>query len=306
MNPAVWLRAARAPFFLATVVPVLLGSAAGWYDAGRLSWVRLTAAALGALLIHAGANLMNEYVDHLIGADRPGPRPTRYSGGSGVIQDGLVTPASVAIAAAIAFLAGALAGLYLNHVTEGNVVLLLGAAGVLLAYSYSGRPFMLGYRGLGLGELSVGVSFGPLLVLGSYYVQAEQLSRRALLLSLPSAILIALVLLINGIPDRETDAPVGKRTLAVVLGEARALSVYRSLMWTALAVVVVLVASRSIPPACLIALGAAPLVVRGVAVSSRGRYGPEELAPASAATVALHAAVGLLLALGLVVDRVAS
>lgn len=304
MTPGIWLRAARAPFFTASVVPVTLGSALAWHETGVLEWPRAVLAALGIVLLHAGANLTNEYTDHETGADAADSVRTRYSGGSGVIQEGLVTPRGI-LAGALATLAvGVGIGLYLNHAVAGNIILTLGAAGVLLGFSYSARPLMLGYRGFGLGELSVGISFGPLPVLGSYYVQTQELSHGVLLVSLPIAVLIALVLIINGIPDRESDRAVGKRTLAVVLGERGTLAVYRALLAAAYALVAVSVATGAAPPACLVALASAPLAWRAVVVSTRHVDDPDKLVPANAATVGLHAATGLLLVLGLVLDRV--
>lgn len=303
MSLGVWLRAARAPFFTATLVPVVLGSAVGWYDTGLLSWPLLILTALGATFIHAGANLANEYVDHLTGADEANPHRTRYSGGSGVIQDGSLSPRAVLFASVVAFCLGASIGLYLDRVTSGHVVLILGVVGVTLAYSYNGPPLMLGYRGFGAGEVCVGICFGPLLILGSYYVQAESLSLRALLVSLPPAVLISLVLLINGIPDYEPDRSAGKRTLAVMMGKARAFSVYRVLVWASLAAVAMLVAARVIPPACLVALLGAPLAWRVLSVSSGDCEDAVRLAPANAATIGLNAVVTILLAAGFVIDR---
>jgi 1,4-dihydroxy-2-naphthoate octaprenyltransferase len=185
-----WLRAIRPQFLTATAVPVVLGSVAAWRDTGGFLWSRFWLAAAGALLIHIGSNLANEYGDHLI-------------------QEGLVAPRSILLASVMSLALGACLGLYLNALVRGNVILLLGLAGIFLGYFYSRAPLKLGYRGL--GEVAVGVGFGPLMVTGSYYVQVEKLPVHVLLLSLPIGLLIAAVLLINGFPDRETDLAVGKR-----------------------------------------------------------------------------------------------
>jgi 1,4-dihydroxy-2-naphthoate octaprenyltransferase len=280
-----------------------LGSVLGWYDTGRLSLPRMLLAALGAVLVHAGTNLLNEYADHVSGADEANVSPTPFSGGSRVIQDGLIAPRSILLASAVAFASGAGIGLYLNDAVRGNAVLALGVAGVLLGCLYSARPVRIGYLGFGLGEISVGIGFGPLMVLGAYYVQAEAFSLNALLLSLPVAALIMMVLIINGFPDRESDLSVGKRTLVGVLGRRLALRVYLALMAGAFALVAVLATLDVAPPACLIVFASAPLAWKASSVSWRHFEDPEKLMPANAATIGLHAAAGLLLSAGFVLDR---
>ena len=303
MSLRIWLRAVRAPFLAATIVPVALGSVLAWHATGRLAGLRLLLTALGAILVHAGTNLLNEYADHVSGADAANATPMPFSGGSRVIQEGLLAPRTILLASRLSFIAGAGAGLYLNSVVRGNIILALGAAGVFLGYFYSARPLRIGYRGFGLGEISVGIGFGPLMVLGAYYVQAEILSLEVLLLSLPLAVLIMLVLIINWFPDRESDLSVGKRTLVGVLGRKRAVHVYLTLLAGAFALVTALVVLDVAPPACLIVFASVPLAWRAGSISWRHFEDTEKLAPANAATVGLHSAIGLLLCAGFVIDR---
>jgi 1,4-dihydroxy-2-naphthoate octaprenyltransferase len=296
-----WLRAIRPQFLTATAVPVVLGSVAAWRDAGGLLWPRFWLAAVGALLIHIGSNLANEYGDHLSGADVKSPELTPLSGGSHVIQEGLVAPRSILLASVVSLALGAALGLYLNSLARGNVILLIGLVGIFLGYFYSRPPLKLGYRGL--GEVAVGVGFGPLMVGGSYYVQAERLPAHVLLLSLPIGLLIAAVLLINGFPDRETDLVAGKRTLVVLLGPRRAALLYRALLVGVYALIALLVAARVFPPFLLVAFASVPLAWRAYRVSRDSFDCVRDLLPANTATIGLHSLVGVLLILGLVLDR---
>jgi 1,4-dihydroxy-2-naphthoate octaprenyltransferase len=296
-----WLRAIRIPFLTATIVPLALGSIVAWHGAGGFLWARFWLAAAGALLVHVGTNLVDEYGDHVTGNDAANPGSTLLSGGSRVIQEGLLSPRSV-LAAGVASLAlGGCVGIYLNAMIPGNVLLILGSIGIFLGYFYSSAPLRIGYRGL--GELAVAVGFGPLIVAGAYYVQVEDLDPRIFLISLPVAILIALVLLINGFPDRDADLAVGKRTLVVLLGKPRAVVLYNVLLVIAYALIAILVSLRIMPRASLLTLLAAPVAWRASAVL-RSNYGRvRELVPANAATIALHSLVGGLLVLGFALDR---
>ena len=215
-----WLRAIRAPFFTATVIPVALGSVIAWYDADNFIWMRFWLAMFGALLIHTGVNLANDYFDHLAGCDEANPTPTPFSGGSRMIQEKLIAPKKILYVSLASFVFGGAIGLYLNYLCRGNIILVLGLCGVFLGFFYTAKPFRIGYGSF--GELATGFGFGPLMVLGSYYVQAERLPFKVFLISIPVGLLIALVLFINEFPDYFADKSVGKRTMVVILGKRKA------------------------------------------------------------------------------------
>jgi 1,4-dihydroxy-2-naphthoate octaprenyltransferase len=144
------------------------------------------------------------------------PEPTPFSGGSRVIQDGLVS-ARASLALAIAFLAAGFGmGLVLNYMIPGNMVLLLGIAGMLCGYLYSAVPAKLSYRGL--GEVVIFAAFGPLTVMGGYLCQTGEVNLFSFLISVPAGLLVLAILLVNEVLDLEWDAKAGKRTLAVRLG----------------------------------------------------------------------------------------
>lgn len=304
MNVKIWLKAIRVPFFTATVIPVILGSVVAWYDTDNFIWMKFFLTMLGALLIHTGTNLGNDYFDHLSGCDRGNPNPTPFSGGSRVIQEGLITPQSILYGALAAFMLGSVIGLYLNHISRGNIILLLGIIGVFLGLFYTAKPFRIGYGCF--GELAVGIGFGPLMVAGSYYVQTQSLSFNVFLISIPIGILIALVLLINEFPDYLADKSVGKRTVVVVLGKKKAVILYHILLGLVYLSMISLVISNVLPPACLIVLLSFPLALKAFFVSKKNFDKIYELLPANASTIGLHSLIGLLLFIGIVLDKIFS
>jgi len=301
MNFKVWLKATRVPFLTATVIPVALGSIIAWHDTGNFMWIRFLLTMLGAILIHAGTNLANDYFDHLSGCDAANSTPTPFSGGSRVIQDGLIAPRQILFASAISFIVGSGIGLYLNYLSGRNVVLVLGVVGVFLGIFYTAKPLRIGYGSL--GELAVGVGFGPLMVMGAYYVQARALPFKVFLASIPLGILIALVLFINEFPDYHADKAVNKRTLVVTLGKKKALVLYHGLLTLTYVIIASLIISESLPLACLAVLLSLPLAIKAYVASRDSFDKVYELLPANASTIGLHSAIGILLCLGFVLDR---
>ena len=191
----IWLKAIRVPFFTATIIPVLLGSVLAWHDTGLFSWPFFFLILIAALFMHAGTNLSNDFFDHVSKNDVVNKTPTPFSGGSRVIQDKLIPAKQILSAALIFFALGIVLGLYLNFKLPGNTIILLGILGLFLGFFYTASPLKLGYKGV--GEVTVGLGFGPLVVLSSYFVQTRTLSLEAFFISIPVGILIALVLYIN-------------------------------------------------------------------------------------------------------------
>jgi 1,4-dihydroxy-2-naphthoate octaprenyltransferase len=293
----IWIRALRAPFFQAVIVPLLLGTAVAWYQTGDFHWGYFLLALVGVLFVHAGTNLANDYFDHRAGADEINREYTKFSGGSRMIQDGLLGARSILAAALIFFALGGLVGLYLAWV-RGWPILVIGAAGVISGYFYTGAPLRLGYRGW--GEFITGLNCGPLVVLGAYYVQARELSWQAAVASLPVGILIATILYINEFSDHDADKAAGKTHLVVRLGPERAVTGFYLLLAAAYAAIVVGCALLVIPWPALASLLTAPIAWRAARVASANwatRTG-EQMTPAMAGTIVTHLTVGLLLSGG--------
>jgi 1,4-dihydroxy-2-naphthoate octaprenyltransferase len=220
-------RTVRLPFITASSFPVLLGALEaareGYFDA-----LLFVLTLVGIVLIHFGLNTANDFFDTRLGADAVNPLPTPFSGGSRVIIENLVSEKNVKRLFTICYTLGTLIGLYLA-LTRGLIPILgLMSAGFFLSFFYTAPPLKLAYRGF--GELSVFLGFGPVLVLGSYYVQAQRFSTEALWISIPSGLLIMLILYVNEIPDRPWDAKAGKRTMVVRMPKEKVILVYVSLI----------------------------------------------------------------------------
>ncbi len=301
-RPRIWIRAIRAPFFTATIIPVTLGSIIAWHDTSDFIWLRFWLTMVSILFIHAGTNLANDYFDHLSGCDEANSTPTPFSGGSRVIQEGLIAPKKILYVSLASFIVGSAIGLYLNHMCNGNVILILGMIGVSLGFFYSIKSFRIGYGGL--GELAVGIGFGPLILLGSYYVQVQALTFRIFLISIPVGILIALVVFINEFPDYLADKKAGKRTLVVRLGKESAIVLYHILLASVYLVIAGLVIFQFLPILSLIVLLSLPLAIKAFRVSRKNFDKVHELLPVNASTIGLHLLIGLLLSIGITLDKI--
>ncbi len=220
---SVWIKALRAPFFTASIVPVFLGTTVAYAFNNVFNPAYFILTLIGVVLLHAGGNMLNDYFDYISGADINNETPTPFSGGSRVLVDGLLKPESILQASILSIALGLGIGGFLAY-KLGVPIIVLGVFGVLCSIVYSAPPFKLAYRGL--GEFIVGLAFGPLIVFGSYYVQTGAVSIAPIFASLPIAFLIAAVLYINEFPDYEADKKAGKNQLVVLLGLKNAVMGY--------------------------------------------------------------------------------
>ncbi len=292
------IRTTRAPFFTATVVPVLLGTAIAWREGYFHPWY-FALAFVGAIVAHAATNILNDYGDHLSGNDEANPHPTPFSGGSRVIQEGLVSPRSMLYAALGCYALTIVIGLYLAYF-RGWPLLVIGAIGLALSIWYSIPRLGAAYIGRGLGELAVGLGFGPIMVLGSYYVQAQRITWPAFWASIPVGFLIAEVLYINEFPDYPADKAVSKRTLIVHWGRERAIKGYIFIVAAAYVSLLAGVVAGWMPWPTLVALLTIPLAYKATQVLRRFYDRVPEIIPANAATIQLHLLTGILLIAGYV------
>jgi len=245
----VWIQATRPKTLTAALVPVMVGTALAVRH-GVARPLPAFAALAGAMLIQVGTNLTNDYYDFKKGADtaeRVGPQR--------VTQAGLVAPARVLGAALASFGLAVAVGLYLAWV-GGWPIVAIGVASVLSGYAYTGGPFPLGYNGL--GDLFVMIFFGFVAVCGTYYVQALTLPWVAAVVAVPVGAIGTALIVVNNLRDADTDARVGKRTLAVRFGKAFARAEYASLLFAAFAAPVVLFATGEPGAWTFLSLLAAP------------------------------------------------
>lgn len=285
-----FLRTTRLPFLSATAVPVLLGIAiAARHEA--FDWWLALMTLIGASFAHLGINVANDIFDTLSGADEANVNPTQFSGGSRVLIYDLVTLRQLIALDAALFGVAVAIGLYLVWATASATLLWIGIAGIAIGVAYTAPPLKLVHRGL--GEIAVALGFGPIMLLGAYVVQTGALSWEAAVASVPVALLVALILYVNEIPDRSGDAAAGKRTLPVRLSASVVTNLYLVAALAAFAVIVAGVIAGLLPPFTLLALAALPLafrVYRGIQANYTSPYG---LMSFMGVNVSLHLYVGL-------------
>ncbi len=284
-----WLELIRPFSFSASLVPVGVGAAVAWSH-GHGNAGAFALSVLGVLLIQSGTNVINEVFDVARGVDTlDTPRASR------VLVTGRL-PSRRAHAVGLVLLAlGALAGAAVSLVFHlGWVPFVLGLLGAVVGYAYTGPPFQLKYRGLGLpAEVLV---MGPLMVLGAEYAQAGRCTWDGLMASLPVAFLVGTILVGNDLRDVESDREAGIRTVATLLGRAWAWRGYLVLLAVAFAALVGAVIGQALPWPALLAVLSAPMAVRKVRDCLRRSERMDRLDQDSAQ---LHLVFGLLLTLGL-------
>jgi 1,4-dihydroxy-2-naphthoate polyprenyltransferase len=297
-----FLRATRLPFLTASLVPILLGiavaAADGFY---RMPFALLTL--LGGIFIHLGLNVANDVFDTMSGADGANTTPTQFSGGSRVIHYGLVSLRGMILLAAAFYLAGMAIGLYLAVERGFWPLVAIGAAGVAISIAYTAPPFRLVHRGV--GEFAVALGFGPVMVLGAYFVQAQRLTAEAWFISMPVAILIALVLYMNEVPDRAGDAKAGKRTLPVRLPRESVIWGYAVSIFACYGLIALGSITGISARPTIIALATIPIAVKALRGLRANYEDPYALMPAMATNIQLHLFTGLLLFVGYLVTIVA-
>ena len=236
--------ATRPKFLTASVLPVLVGTAMGSAGARHINWTIAGLAMTATALAHAATNIYNDVGDAVNGTDSANvDRIYPYTGGSRFIQNGVLTKAS-ALRIAIGFGSAALVAGMLLTALRGPAILAFGIVGLALGLLYSQPGVEL--SGRGLGELACGLGLGMLPVVGAGWLQSAVIDTRSLLVGGIVSIWVALILLINEVPDREADARAGKRTLVVRFGRAGAASLYGVLSVVSLGLAVLLVTRGSL------------------------------------------------------------
>jgi len=292
-----WLVIMRLPFLTATFVPLLVGAAVANFLGYDVSWGWLGLTVLGGSLLHIGTNTANDYFDHTSGTDEANYNyMVPYSGGSRSIQMGLISAKGMLTVSLVAFLLSAVVGVPLIQ-KAGMDVLWLGLIGFVSGFFYTAPPFRFASR-KGLGELLIGLNFGPLMVAGSALVQTSQILPEALLAGIPIGLLVAAIVYMNEFPDHDGDKATGKDTLIVVFGLEQARLGYVFLVVGAFVSIIVMALNGTLPMLSLIALPAAYLGIRAVQTLYK-YYNDRLLLPANAGTINMHLVTGLLFCIGI-------
>lgn len=286
-----WFVATRPWSFSMTFISVSVGSALAGLE-GDFSWTLYVLTVIGAVLMHAGTNLINDYYDVKFGLDTKDAATVRYR--PHVIVHGLLPARHVLAAGYGLFCTAALIGLYLTYVS-GIMVLVIGLIGVAAGMSYTAPPFK--YKYWAMGEISVFLMWGPLMVEGAYYVQRHALSMKALVISIPFGVLVALTIFANNIRDIGHDSRRRIRTLAILLGHSGAIRTYLLLMTAAYAWALISALSGMLTLWGLLVFLSLPLAVK--LLRQMKKQVPDD---ADAQTAKLDTAFGFLLVAALVIQ----
>jgi 1,4-dihydroxy-2-naphthoate octaprenyltransferase len=288
-----WFWAIR-PFTLpASIVPVLVGTALAFHDGFFDAW-RFVMTLLGSVLVQIGTNLVDEYSDHEMGGGR-GKLLASYK----VIALGSLSARAVRAGAALSFGIATVIGVYLVLITSWPLLIFCGAS-LLVAYGYSAGPLPLGK--VGLGQPLVFIFMGLLMVMATYYVQTEDLTRQSLLAALPVACLVTGILVVNDLRDIDEDRQMGKLTPVSRFGGGFGLLVFLLLVAGAYVSVLLWVVARPALFPLLLVVVALPKAWTTMRLI---RFGDTRAALNQALrhSAQLHLQFGILMALGLMASR---
>ena len=294
-----WMVIMRLPFLSATIVPILLGTAvASRYTNIDSFYFALTM--LGGSLLHIGTNTSNDYFDHTSGTDEANYNyMVPFSGGSRSIQMGLISSKGMLYLSIITFSLSGLVGIPLI-MKAGINILYLGFIGFISGFFYTAPPFRFSSR-KGIGELLIGLNFGPLMVVGSFLVQTNgEITHafEAVLAGIPIGFLVAAIVYVNQFPDHDGDKATGKNNLVVVFGPERARIGYVLLVVGAFISIIVMALNGTFPMLSLMALITSVFSIYTIKILYK-HYDNRLLQPANAGTIALHFITGVFFCVGI-------
>ena len=258
-----------------------------WAAGHPLNGLHFALVVIGVTVNHFGLNLVDDVLDYRHTVDQQtGDQKNFFTGGSGVLPEGLLKDTQMLKAAALFFSATALIGIYLAW-TCGWFVLVFGIFGMACSIFYTAPPIRFGYRGA--GELGLLINFGPVIVLGAYFVQARTLAVEPFIASLVPGLLMASMILINEIPDYEADRRGGKWNLVARFGRKTGACLYGAGLACAYSILVLSALAGVLSPFVWLGLVSLPLAFRSLAVLRRHLNDPLAMAPANLAMIKVHA-----------------
>jgi 1,4-dihydroxy-2-naphthoate octaprenyltransferase len=297
-----WFVITRAPFLTAIIVPILLGASWAVYRdlVQPFPWDLFLIALFAGIFLHIAANTFNDYFDWRSGTD-PANNDyfLPYSGGSRSIELGLISEKALFRVALASLFIASLLGLVLAF-RSGPWILLLGVVGALSSYFYTAPPLRLAAR-KGIGELLIGLNFGPLVTAGTVYALTGSVSLPDFLIGIPVGLLTTAILWINQFPDEDSDRQTGKINLVVLLGKQRARWGYLLLLAVAFGLLIYWFAVGVLPTSSLLFMASLPLAGYAGRIAVR-EFDQRSLIRANVATIQLQLAVGLLLVVGLLLS----
>jgi len=264
MGLKTWFLATRPWSFVMTAVSIGLAGSLAW-KVGSFEPLHFLLTLFGLIAFHAASNMLNDYYDVKHAVDVYGAPTTRYR--VHPLLSGQIGVKSFTIAIAFLYVVVLSIATYLSLV-RGFVVLLFTVAGLFFSYFYTADPVPLKHRAL--GEISALLTWGPLMVGGTYFVLTGRLDFLPVLASLPIGVLVMTVLFANNMRDVDYDKTVNITTLPMILGKERSLSFYEYSIISAYVALFALVVAALLPPTTLLVILTIPNAIRLIKIFKHG------------------------------------
>ena len=294
MSLSVWIRVIRLKFLLASVIAVSLGLAISWNITNEFNAIHAVLTMIGVVSLHVSVDLLNDYWDFKRGIDTNTQR-TKMSGGTGVLPEGLLKPSEV-YKAGIGFLifGGIIGGFFVF--TFGITIAIILTFAILSIYFYSTKLV-----NWGLAEVFVAIK-GTMIVLGTFYIQTNQILEIPIFAGIVVGVLSASVLFITSFPDHDADKQKGRRTLVILFGREKASLAYWGFPIIVYSIIFIFVVTEYFPVYTLLTLFAIPLVVKS-GMKLKSAYGDtKKMIQPMSATISFSRICGALLILGFLIN----
>ena len=287
-----WFRAMRIKFILASIIAVSNGIAISYWKTGAVDPGHALLTYFGIMCLHISVDLLNDYSDFKRGIDTNTKR-TRYSGGTGVIPENLISPRLIYCVGVVFLILGGLTGLYFVTI-KGIVILILLSFAIISIYFYSTNIV-----NAGLGELFVAIK-GCMIVMGSYYIQSDTIDLTSVFVGIIIGLLSAVVLLVTSFPDYEADKKSGRRTLVILSGKQNSVKIFAGLIIVTCGMIIGGAIFNVIPLFSTIGLLSIPFAVKAIYKLKRFNE-PPQLVSSMANSIIYSRICGLLLAISFII-----
>jgi 1,4-dihydroxy-2-naphthoate polyprenyltransferase len=291
---SVWLRVIRIRFLLASVIAVSVGLAINWHQTFTIDFIDAILIFAGVMALHASVDLLNDYWDYKRGIDTITKR-TKMSGGTGVLPDGLLKPSSVYRAGIGFLILGSIIGFYFV-LTDGMIIAVILGFAILSIYFYSTKIV-----DSGLAEFFVAVK-GTMIVLGTYFIQSNQITIESILGGIIVGVLSSLVLFIASFPDHDADKSKGRKTLVIVVGKEKAVSVFWVFPLISYSLILLGISIGVFPFLSIITLFSIPLMIKAGFGLKRNFNSISELVPSMSSTLLFSRITGTLFVISFLIN----
>ncbi|MDE1843009.1 MAG: prenyltransferase [Thaumarchaeota archaeon] len=289
-----WLRAVRIRFLLASIISVFLGLAIDSWQNNTIDIGFAMLTFIGVAALHASVDLLNDYWDFKRQIDTDTQR-TKFSGGTGVLPEGLLEPKQVYRAGVIMLIVGSIIGIFFVIEKGITIAIILGFA-IVSIYFYSTRIV-----DSGMGEIFVAIK-GSMIVLGTYFVQSGHITAAPIIAGVVSGILSSTVLFVNSFPDHDADKKHGRKTLVIILGKHKASSIvwvfpiatYGIILWTIIAGI--------FPIITLVTFATIPIAIKSGILLKRHYDNSEKIVDVMEKFVAHSRITGILFVISFVIE----